>query len=173
MTATDTSKNNNTSGNSNGKKRSLDETAIVLMGVTLEVLHHGEHKKLRLSNMQKGEMLEVVEDDAADTDDGKKKKQKKKKEPKDPNAPKQPLTAYWIYQMRNLDKFKEHIKQSDPEIKNLAAAARTMTSTTWHSLTAEEKAPYEDEAAAGKREYAKLKEAYDLQKSRQQAGVTD
>ncbi|KAJ3289068.1 High mobility group protein 20A [Borealophlyctis nickersoniae] len=82
-------------------------------------------------------------------------KRGKQKAIKDPNAPKQPKTAYILFLMNERKEIlKEHPEAALPDVTKAVAAK-------WNTLSAEEKQPYIDAAAAEKEKYAAVKEKYD------------
>eukprot|EP00898_Chlorokybus_atmophyticus_P005311 jgi/Chlat1/5781/Chrsp387S00877 len=84
-------------------------------------------------------------------DGGKQKKEKKKK---DPNAPKRGMSAYMFFANANRDK----VKAERPGIS--FGEVGKVLGERWKSLSAEEKKPYEQQAAADKSRYGEQMKAY-------------
>ena len=74
------------------------------------------------------------------------------KKTKDPNHPKRPLSAYMVYCQQN----REAVKKDDPEVKVIMKKL----GAGWRVLSAEEKIPYNKEAARLKEIYNKEMENY-------------
>lgn len=81
-----------------------------------------------------------------------KKKSTRKK--KDPNAPKRSLSAYMFFANENRD----IVRAENPGI-SFGQVGRLL-GEKWKALSAEDKTPYEDKAAADKKRYEKEKAEY-------------
>lgn len=80
-------------------------------------------------------------------DDKPVKKARAKRQKKDPNAPKRYLSAYMHFANENRDT----IRQENPEAS--FGQIGKLLGQKWNSLSAEEKAPYEDKAGVDKKRY--------------------
>ncbi|XP_050213989.1 high mobility group B protein 1 isoform X2 [Mercurialis annua] len=83
------------------------------------------------------------------------KAKKDKKAKKDPNKPKRAPSAFFVF----LEDFRKTFKKENPHISSVAAVGKA-GGAKWKSLSASEKAPYEEKAAKKKDEYNKLMNAY-------------
>ncbi|KAL3833229.1 hypothetical protein ACJIZ3_007965 [Penstemon smallii] len=90
-------------------------------------------------------------------EDGSKKKKPKKK--KDPNAPKKPMSAFMHFSQAE----RENVKKSNPGI--VFTEVGKVLGERWNKLTAEEKAPFEAKARAGRIRYDDEKKGYRIQQA--------
>lgn len=93
------------------------------------------------------------DDDDSDSDDGGKKKKKKKKK-KDPNAPKRNQSAFFLYSNAT----RADIKAAQPDLA-FGEIAKVI-SVNFKALPAEERAYWDEKAAADKERYQKEMAAY-------------
>lgn len=82
---------------------------------------------------------------------------RKARKPKDKNAPKRGLSAYMFFTQDQRDK----VKEENPGIAFTDVAK--VLGQKWKELSAEEKAPYEEQAANDKKRYESAKAEYDAQ----------
>jgi hypothetical protein len=92
------------------------------------------------------------EESDSDSDDGKKKKKKKRK--KDPNAPKRNQSAFFLYSNAT----RADIKSAQPDLA-FGEVAKVI-SVNFKALPAEERAYWDEKAAADKERYQKEMAAY-------------
>mmetsp|Transcript_31496 Transcript_31496/g.53154 ORF Transcript_31496/g.53154 Transcript_31496/m.53154 type:complete len:593 (-) Transcript_31496:185-1963(-) len=85
-------------------------------------------------------------------DDGKKKKKKRAK--KDPNAPKGALSAFMFFSSAD----RKRILAGDASLSMVEVSK--VVGTHWREMTAEQKAPYEEQARADKQRYAEEMAAF-------------
>jgi len=86
------------------------------------------------------------------------KKTKAKGKKKDPNAPKRPKSGWIIYSTKVRPEFKK--KHADASFGELTQKI----SEKWKTMTADDKKPYEEEAAKDKKRYEAENKAYQAKK---------
>ena len=86
-------------------------------------------------------------------------KTKRTKKNKDPNAPKRPLAAYMLWLNDNRAKIADEFF-ADLTGKERVTKTAKKAGELWKELSDDEKAPYNEQSAAARAEYQKLKAAY-------------